>query len=781
MTFFLQTVKIQGVLRLTSETTVTASDEGGANLTVMASGARNTAEGGAAGRTNNSDGSGGRQMVLQAREPGERDRWVAAIQAAINALSGASGEAGAGVDGVAAGNLLDSSSEEVYFRGYLATRPPRGGDNWGENYFVLTISRIECYEEEHSVEPSQVFNITPNCSVFETNLKAHAFELVTSQKVLHVKGRNADDTANWIGALRSAINASQPEREDPVARAAQEIEDEFYDVVFETKKPLGVVLERSAEWAIVKLSNPEETGVSVGSALTEINGKTVVLNGYMDTIKALTGWQPPLRLGFRRAPKKMGVLNKLARARRGKVKNWKTRYFVLSEGRLCYYSKEGDSGELKGEVQLMGSAVALVPHSETGQYFCFRLVSGVTSLTMQALTVDDMMDWASMLYHAITIANGGGYLLDLERAKQQQEEADNARSAAAKAAEEELAERKKAEAEAAAAAAEAAEAERRAAAERLAHDTEEAKRKEAEAAQAAREAEEKRAREEAEAAEAQQRAEALAEAEETARLEKEYREEQERLKREAKEAEERENAEEFHPWEEMEQASLETGGAAAATTAVPDAIPIAVTAQVDSEQTPPSRSSRSSRGRRKSLIETAAENTAEGEAAAIAARDIAASQAQEGGEEESDDDEDDIGNENENEGSGEAQEEKAAVAEGSASPGSSRKSMSDDSHWDGIVLTAEMVDTAFVALDTSGTGFLNPMAFSKVIRTFAGAEHRDNMYTEMMLFSRFNTSSDGAIDKDEFHAGFLALQDAGEHAELVRGIKKFASGHATCL
>lgn len=42
---------------------------------------------------------------------------------------------------------------------------------------------------------------------------------------------------------------------------------------FETKQPLGVVLERSKEWAIVKLANPELSQVSVGSALASVNGK----------------------------------------------------------------------------------------------------------------------------------------------------------------------------------------------------------------------------------------------------------------------------------------------------------------------------------------------------------------------------------------------------------------------------------------------------------------------------------------------------------------------------
>ena len=55
----------------------------------------------------------------------------------------------------------------------------------------------------------------------------------------------------------------------------QLVGEDFYEVVFEEKKPLGLVLERSSEWAIVKLANTDETGVTVGSVLYTVNGQTV--------------------------------------------------------------------------------------------------------------------------------------------------------------------------------------------------------------------------------------------------------------------------------------------------------------------------------------------------------------------------------------------------------------------------------------------------------------------------------------------------------------------------
>ena len=363
----------------------------------------------------------------------------------------------------------------------------------------------------------------------QTNLAANAFELVTSKKVLHVAGTSSKLSEEWIRTLRRIITQSQVTQGPLLDRVRERWGSsvdgqlsgaDFYQVRFETKKPLGLVLERSSEWAIVKLSNTAETGVTSGSVLYTINDKAVTQQSYPETIAMLTGWQPPLVLGFRHSPRKRGWLSKQSRGRNSSVKNWKDRYFVLEGGRLAYYEDDQKGAEIKGDIQLMGSAVSLLSHSETGQFFCLRIVSGITSIVMQAKTVDDMMDWASVLYHASSIANGGGYLLEVEKHRLEKLAKVQEQEAAVKDAEEEAIARKVAEEKATAAAAAAAEAE---AAAKVAAET-------AAAAAAAAVTEEEKKSTEAAAAEMEAQREAMAA--ESARL----KAEQENAVKEAEES-----------------------------------------------------------------------------------------------------------------------------------------------------------------------------------------------------------------------------------------------------
>ena len=86
-------------------------------------------------------------------------------------------------------------------------------------------------------------------------LKPFAFELVTSKRIFHAYTASKADTQSWVTTIRRVIGGSKPLADDALVKAAAEKirQDTFYTVVFEEVKPLGVVLERAGEWAIVKV------------------------------------------------------------------------------------------------------------------------------------------------------------------------------------------------------------------------------------------------------------------------------------------------------------------------------------------------------------------------------------------------------------------------------------------------------------------------------------------------------------------------------------------------
>ncbi|CAM9717155.1 unnamed protein product, partial [Ectocarpus sp. 8 AP-2014] len=93
---------------------------------------------------------------------------------------------------------------------------------------------------------------------------------------------------------------------------------------------------------------------------------------------------------------------------------WKNVWVDLREGKLSWF-KLGPGGTLLGSMPMIGSAVALDPETESGAPNCLSVVAGVMSVVLQALNRQDALSWASHLYQASAVANGGGYLLDQER------------------------------------------------------------------------------------------------------------------------------------------------------------------------------------------------------------------------------------------------------------------------------------------------------------------------------------------------------------------------------
>lgn len=303
--------------------------------------------------------------------------------------------------------------------GKMMVRPAHGGDIWGERDFMLTkTNQLISYQntKQHSSyhRTCMSYNIQRNSLVYETNLGAHAFELVTSGKILHLKTESKDCTLQWMAKLKEVIQTAPPENIEPLLTVAfkKSKTDIYYSLTIQDERSLaGVVLERVGEWAVVKQSKAELTGVFVGSTLVSVNDKDITQLNYSDTICALRNWAPPLCLQFRRTKRRVGYLLKQTKFTDSSItSNWTRRYFILDEGSLMYKVNDSEDTLLTWRMPLMGSSVCYIDKKETGRHFCLKIVSGVKKLIIAASSAEEQLDWYASLYHAIALANGGGYL-----------------------------------------------------------------------------------------------------------------------------------------------------------------------------------------------------------------------------------------------------------------------------------------------------------------------------------------------------------------------------------
>ena len=309
----------------------------------------------------------------------------------------------------------DEPQDEILLAGNLLSAHDKDHKkDWTDYYFEVTPKAIFKYPDINKRETLDVYIFSTNCTVFETTLSKFSFQLVTAEKVFHATSESKKSTQKWVATLRNCIRACKLDTWDPLCRKALEVEEEFYDIEFLEKKPLGIVLEKASEWPLVKLAHGKDDRIQKGSSLAYIDDESYMLSQYASVTQKLATWKPPLKLTFRRAPSMSGTLNKRS-MRNGNVSGWKTRYFELSGGHLIYYENENENAAIKGDMRLMGCAVSLVPFHECKTHFCFRLVNGLSVLTMQAKDKAEMMRWASKLYYAVAVANGGGYLIVKER------------------------------------------------------------------------------------------------------------------------------------------------------------------------------------------------------------------------------------------------------------------------------------------------------------------------------------------------------------------------------
>lgn len=319
--------------------------------------------------------------------------------------------------------------EESILRGKLLVRG--GNGQWSENTVALTETELIIRPMDALQGPGEVHYITSNTTVAALSQRAtgyaFAFEVITASKTLQIVCTSAEELDSWVSYIKQQI--PKPvilDTNDVLYRAACALIplDVFYEVQYNEAKPLGLVMQKVEEWALAmdfKGYDAKATGVVPGSALTSVNDELVIFDDYFATIARLKDWKPPLKLTFRKAPEKHGYLMKRSAGNRNGGATWKKRFFVLGEGKLSIFANEGMSVDTKVDLPLQNATVSLVHSSEYDKFFCFRMQVDMINLVLQAGSLEEMLEWAAMLYHAIGLANGGKHIVDYERRRAEEE------------------------------------------------------------------------------------------------------------------------------------------------------------------------------------------------------------------------------------------------------------------------------------------------------------------------------------------------------------------------
>jgi len=306
-----------------------------------------------------------------------------------------------------------------------ATGSDSASKGWGEATLAVTETEVVLKPCDDS-SVGEVFKLSPSSTIVFTDKKVtgkdFSFDIITAGEILHLSASSMEEAESWAQTIQQMIPTSKMDTSDVLYREAlKRIQyDDFYEVTFTEAKPLGIVLGKVDEWAIVtdfKGYDPKVTGVYPGSVVTSINDELVMFNDYQSTYELLAGWKPPLKLTFRRAPTKAGFLMKRSMNNKRGVTNWKQRYFVLGEGKLAAFANQSMGQDSRVELSLQNASISLIPSSEFSKFYCFKVQSGMSQLVLQAASLPEMLDWAGTIYHAIAMASGGKHIIEYERTR----------------------------------------------------------------------------------------------------------------------------------------------------------------------------------------------------------------------------------------------------------------------------------------------------------------------------------------------------------------------------
>eukprot|EP00937_MAST-01D_sp_MAST-1D-sp2_P007325 g7325.t1 len=332
---------------------------------------------------------------------------------------------------------------------------------WKRKYAVLKPvaprgAAITFYKSDKTDDPRGSVVLTPDSHVLETGLNPASFVLVTPFVVLHLSAETDKERGEWVLAIQRLIHAcsDMPHLPQSVLTAAAGGDDRVVHVRYEAKQPLGFACKQVGQWAVITATQVGGSReLAPGLVLRSINGQNVTLVDYMDVVKQLQRWAPPLALEFSEQPGRSGRL-RVAQAGAGVVSGTDTgelRVLRLHNGTLYHFlSSSHAAGEALGDgrdsrdedratsvgwggvdygevawteaaagfFQLEGACLRILPPAEVkhrapfgthahGDAYCFQLLSATGSLVLQGASQEDADAWCGTLCHAICVANGG--------------------------------------------------------------------------------------------------------------------------------------------------------------------------------------------------------------------------------------------------------------------------------------------------------------------------------------------------------------------------------------
>ena len=115
--------------------------------------------------------------------------------------------------------------------------------------------------------------------IMETNVAPLSFAIVADGRIEYFQAPKDLVVVVWLEHFRKFVRECSPYPFDPFYREAllRQV-GESYDVKFLVKQRLGVVFDRSQDWAYIKVAEIPELGIEVGSVLAAINGSLPFLH-----------------------------------------------------------------------------------------------------------------------------------------------------------------------------------------------------------------------------------------------------------------------------------------------------------------------------------------------------------------------------------------------------------------------------------------------------------------------------------------------------------------------